>query len=83
MTRAFYAISHGDFAVAVNHNIFSPALYFFFMAILLSDIVYLTTGRRVPLRVPERIQQVSGYTGLFMVIAYGVLRNIIPIEEFI
>jgi hypothetical protein len=83
MTRAFYAISHGDFAAAVKYNIFSPALYFFFVAILLSDIVYLTTGRRVTLRVPQSVEQVSGYTALFMVIAYGVLRNIIPIEEFI
>jgi hypothetical protein len=83
MTRAFHAISHVDFAAAVNYNIFSPALYFFFMAILLSDIVCLTTGRRIPLRVPERIGQVSGYTALFLVMAYCVLRNVIPIEEFI
>jgi len=33
--------------------------------------------------VPERIEQVFGYTALFLVLAYGVLRNIIPIEEFI
>ena len=83
MIRAFHAISHGDFAAAVNYNIFSPALYFLFMAILLSDIVYLTTGRRVPLRVTERIEQVSGYTALFLVMAYGIARNIIPIEELI
>ncbi len=83
MTRGFYAISHGDFSAAINYNVFSPALYFFFMAVLLSDIVYLTTGRRITLRVPERIEQVFGYTALFLVLAYGVLRNIIPIEEFI
>jgi len=83
MTRAFHAVSHGDLAAAVNYNIFSPALYFFFTAVLLSDIVYLTTGRRITLRLPERIEQVSGYTALLLVMAYGVLRNIIPIEEFI
>lgn len=83
MTRGFHAISHGDFAAAVNYNIFSPALYFFFMVILLSDILYLTTGRRVTLQVPKRVEQVSGYTALFILIAYAVLRNIMPIEEFI
>jgi len=53
------------------------------MAILLFDIIYLTTGKRTPIRVPERIKQVSGYTALFLVIAYGIVRNIIPVEELI
>ena len=83
MTRAFHAICHGDLAAATNYNIFAPVVYLCFMAILLSDIIYLTTGKRTPIRVPERIKQVSGYTALFLVIAYGIVRNIIPIEELI
>jgi hypothetical protein len=83
MTSAFHAISHGDFAAAINYNIFAPVVYLCFMAILLSDIAYLTMGRRIPLRIPEKVKQVSAYSALFLVIAYGILRNIIPVEELI
>jgi hypothetical protein len=83
MTRAFHAISHGDFAAAINYNIFAPVVYLCFMLILLSDIAYLTMGRRILLRIPEKIKQVSAYNALFLVIAYGILRNIIPMEALI
>jgi len=49
------------------------------MAILLSDIAYLTMGRRIPLRIPEKTKYVSGYVALFLVIAYGILRNLVTI----
>jgi len=83
MTRAFHAISHGDFAAAINYNIFAPVVYLCFMTILLSDIAYLTMGRRIPLRIPEKVTQVSAYSALFLVISYGILRNIIPVEELL
>ena len=83
MTRAFHAISHGDFAAAINYNIFAPVVYLCFMLILLSDIASLTMGRRILLRIPEKMKQVSAYNALFLVIAYGILRNIIPIEALI
>ena len=83
MIRAFHAISHGDFAAAINHNIFGPVVYLCFMTILLSDIAYLTMGRRILPRIPEKMKQVSAYNALFLVIAYGILRNIIPMEALI
>ena len=83
MTRAFHAISHGDFAAAINYNIFAPVVYLCFTLTLLSDIACLTMGRRILLRIPEKMKQVSAYNALFLVITYGILRNIIPIEALI
>jgi len=79
MTRAFYAISHGHFVEAVNLNIFSVALYLFFLGILLRDFLYRSTGRLINIPRPLKLEGIYGYSVLALVLAYGVARNIISI----
>jgi hypothetical protein len=76
MTRAFHAISHGEFTQALSFNLLSIAVYAFFMGILLRDIVYLFTGTRIYLPTPLRLEGLFGYVVLFAVIGYAVLRNV-------
>jgi hypothetical protein len=79
MTRAFHAISHGQFAHAVDFNIFSPLVYALFLGILLWDVAYLLTGRRFSVPAPLRLEGASGYLALSAVVGYGVLRNLTPL----
>jgi len=76
MTRAFYAISHGQWLEALKLNIFSLALYTFFMGILLRDILYILTGRFLNVPRPLKLEGATGYIVLLLVLAYGIIRNI-------
>jgi len=75
MTRAFYAISHGQLTEAFHLNTFSLALYVFFMGILLYDILYLFTGRRLNMSGPLKLEGATEYIVLSIVLLYGVMRN--------
>ena len=76
MTRAFYAISHDQWLEALKLNIFSLALYTFFMGILLRDILYVLTGRFLNVPRPLKLEGATGYIVLLLVLAYGIIRNI-------
>jgi len=79
MTRAFHAISHGELAQALSFNLLSIAVYAFFMGIILWDVVYLITGTRIYIPTPLRLEGAFGYLVLFLVIVYGILRNLTPL----
>jgi hypothetical protein len=65
--------------IAVLAAVFVGSWLWKWKGILLFDTIYLTTGLHVPLRIPEKIRQVSGYAVLFLVIAYGIVRNLVPL----
>lgn len=79
MTRAFHALSHGDFCEAVELNLLSPVLFFTFLLVLILDVVQLTTGFRPGIKLPRRVTLWSGYAALVVVLAYGIVRNIVDI----
>ena len=79
MTRAFHALSHGNLGDAVEFNLLSPVLFFALLLVLVLDVVQLTTGSRLSIKLPRRVTLWSGYVALAVVIAYGVVRNIIDI----
>jgi len=76
MTRAFHAISHGEFTQALSFNLLSIAVYVFFMGILVRDIAYLLAGIRIQVPAPLRLEGSFGYVVLLAVIGYGILRNV-------
>ena len=76
MTRAFHAISHGEFTQALSFNLLSIAVYAFFMGILLRDMAYLLAGIRIHVPAPLRLEGSFGYVVLLAVIGYGILRNV-------
>jgi hypothetical protein len=79
MTRAFHALSHGDFREAVELNLLSPILFFAFLLVLVLDVIQLTTGFRPSIKLPRRVTAWGGYAALVVVLAYGVVRNIVDI----
>ena len=76
MTRAFHALVHGNLSAAIDFNTLSPLVFSLFALILLADVIQLATGRRVIPRFPGRLEQVAGLMALFVVMAYGVVRNV-------
>ena len=78
MTRAFHAISRGQFAQALDLNILSLAVYALFLLVLLNDIVYVLTGMHVTVPPRPRLEGAFGYFALFLVMGYGVARNLTP-----
>ena len=78
MTRAFHAISRGQFAQALDLNILSLAVYALFLLVLLNDIVYVLTGMHVTVPARLRLEGAFGYFALFLVMGYGVARNLTP-----
>jgi Protein of unknown function (DUF2752) len=76
MTRAFHALVRGNLFTAADYNILSPVVFSIFALVLLADVIQLATGRRVIPRVPGRLEQTAGFAALFVVMAYGVARNV-------
>ena len=76
MTRAFHALSHGHLGEALSLNLIAPVLFVCLLAVLLLDVAQLTTGFRVRLTVSGRVAQCGGWALVFIVVAYGVLRNV-------
>jgi len=76
MTRAFHSLIHGNVSAAIDFNILSPVVFPLFALVLLADVIQLITGRRVIPRFPGRLEQVAGLMALFVVMAYGVVRNV-------
>ena len=78
MTRAFYAISHGHFAQAINFNALSLALYFCLAALLLRDSLQLFAGVRIPIPALLKRQAPFVYISIcfFIGTAYFIARNV-------
>ena len=78
MTRAFQAISHGQFIQALNFNALSLAIYFFLVGLLFHDSLLLLIGTRIPIPAFLRRQRLYTYLFLFFIILiiYAIARNV-------
>jgi len=76
MTRAFHALMHGHISEALEYNLLSIPLFFAAAVLLVLDIAYLARGIRVHLGLSERQKDFYGWVVLFLVLSYGVVRNV-------
>jgi len=76
MTRAFHALTHGHRGEALEYNLLSAPLFFAAGVVLVLDITYLASGIRIHWGLSERQKSVYAVVGLFLVLSYGIARNV-------
>lgn len=76
MTRAFHAIMHGHLQEAVEFNLLSPILFYGMLIVFMLDLIYLASGTRVTVTVSERFKTSAEWSGVLIVLLYGILRNL-------
>ena len=79
MTRSFHALTHGHIGEALECNLLSAPLFFAAGVVLVLDIAYLASGIRIHRGLSERQKTVCALAGLFLVLSYGIVRNVLSL----
>lgn len=79
MTRSFHALTHGHIGEALECNLLSAPLFFAAGVVLVLDIAYLASGIRIHWGLSERQKPVCALAGLFLVLSYGIARNVMSL----
>jgi len=73
LTRGFHALFHGDFFTALDFNALIPIWVLIFGYVLISLMLLAIRGKGLPM-MPTQPVFLFGF--LFVLLAFGVLRNI-------